>query len=405
MTEALLWTAVGLIAYTLGGFPLLVFLRGLVLPRPYRTEDVTPSLTVLVAAHNEAASLGSKIDNLLALDYPSDRLEIVIASDGSDDGTNEIVAEAVRGTPERVKLLPLPRVGKAAALEAGAAAASGEILVLSDANSMYAPDAVRRLVRPLADPAVGGAAGDQRYLTDPSAEGVAAGERGYWSFDRLLKRAATRAGSVVSATGAIYALRRSLFPAHIPSDVTDDFFISTGVVSQGKRLVFVPDAVAYEPVAPSAGIEFGRKVRVMTRGLRGVVARRELLNPFRHGFYAIQLFSHKVLRRLLAVPLALLLVTSFLLWQDGPAFRAVAIAQAALYGAGVLGILLGRRGLGRSRLLALPAFLCLANAASLVAVLNVLRGRRIERWEPERRGGHRSDGAIAQPGEPKGDSV
>ena len=171
---------------------------------------------------------------------------------------------------------------------------------------------------------------------------MAKGERGYWDFDRAIKQAESAAGNVISATGAIYAVRRSLF-GPVPDGVTDDFATSTAVIAQGRRLVFAPDAIAYEAVGGSAEIEYGRKVRVMTRGLNGVVLRRGLLDPRRHGFYAVQLLSHKVLRRLMAVPLLVLAATALRLARRGPFYLAAAAAQSAVYGLGAAGLLLGRQ--------------------------------------------------------------
>jgi glycosyltransferase involved in cell wall biosynthesis len=376
----LFWLGAGTLAYTYVLFPLVVLVRAAVRPRPHRVGDGTPSVTMVIAAHNEAASIGPKLENLLSLDYPADRLEVVIASDGSDDGTAEIVrAYEGRG----VRLLSLDRVGKAEALNAAVAAASGEILVFSDANSIYAPDALRALVRPFADSAVGGVAGDQRYVAGDGADAIAAGEQRYWSLDRMLKRAESRAGNTISATGAIYAVRRSLFRP-VPPAVTDDFYVSTGVIAEGRRLVFAADAAAYEPVATTGELEWERKVRVMTRGLRGVLLRRELLSPDRYGFYAIQLLTHKLLRRTMVFPLALTAVTAPLLWRRGRVYQAATVAQASLYVLGGAGLLLARTPLGRRKALALPAYFCFVNLASLQAVSNVIRGRRIERWAPRR---------------------
>ena len=380
MRRILFWWATGLLAYTYVLFPLLVLLRAALRPRPHRNGNITPAVTMVMAAHNEAATIGAKLENVLSLDYPADRLEIVVASDGSNDATPEIVGGYLdRG----VQLLSLPRTGKAAALNAAVAAAAGDILVFSDANSMYAPGALRALVKPFADPRVGGVAGDQRYVAEGSAGAIASGEQQYWNLDRVLKMAESRSGNVISATGAIYAIRRSLFQP-VPAGVTDDFFTSTGVIEQGYRLVFAPDAVAYEPVSKTGEVEFARKVRVMTRGLRGVAARRSLLNPRRHGFYAIQLLTHKLLRRTMVFPLALTAATSLLLWRRGRLYRAAALAHGGLYGLGAAGIVLGETPLGRRRVLMLPAFFCFVNAASLQATWNLLRGRRIDRWAPRR---------------------
>lgn len=376
----LFWSAVTAVLYTYVLFPVLVMVRGVLRPRPYLTADVTPSVSIVIAAHNERLVIGEKLENLLELDYPPELLEVVIASDGSDDGTDDVVR---RYEARGVRLLPMPRQGKASALNAAVAASSGEILVFSDANSSYATDAVRALVRPFADSAVGGVAGNQRYLSTETNASTARGEQRYWSFDRLLKVAESRAGNTISATGAIYAVRRSLFHP-VPAGVTDDFVTSTRVIAQGHRLVFAPDAVAYEPSAATGAAEFGRKVRVMTRGLWAVRTMSELLDPRRHGFYALQLLSHKVLRRLVVFPLLLCAVTSPVLWRRSLVYRLATLGQGAVYGAGVLGLLTARHPGPHRSLLSLPAFFCLVNAAALRASLHVLTGHRIDRWQPER---------------------
>ncbi len=380
MTLVVFWAAVAVLAYVFVLFPVIVALRSLVRPRPYATGDVTPRVSVVIAAYNEAAVIARKLENTLSLDYPEDRLEIIVASDGSSDGTDDIVRRyAERG----VRLLSLPRGGKVAALNAAAAAATGEILVFSDANSMYERDAIRMLVRPFADPSVGGVAGNQRYAAPVGLGGSAIGERNYWSFDRALKVAESRAGNVVSATGAIYAVRRALFRG-VPPGVTDDFVTSTAVIAQGRRLVFEPNAVAYEPTGASSDAEFARKVRIMTRGLRAVWTMRELLDPRRHGFYALQLASHKLLRRLMAAPLVVIAATGAMLSRRGGFYRRATIAQAVLYGFAAIGLLFEETTLGRKKIFALPAFFALVNAASIRAVWNVARGRVIDRWEPSR---------------------
>ena len=392
------WSAVGLIAYTYVLFPVLVLLRSKVWQRPYLAADHEPSVSLVIIAHNEQASIGAKLENVLALDYPRDRLQVIIGSDGSTDETNAIVERyADRG----IELLPMPRQGKIPVLNAAIRRATGEILVFSDANSMYAPDAIRALVRPFADPTIGGVAGDQRYLG--KADDGTSGERAYWSFDRVLKQAESAAGNTISATGAIYAIRRSLFKV-VPLGVTDDFATSTAVIEQGYRLVFASDAIAYEPVAKASGVEFGRKVRVITRGLRSVIARRRLLSLRRHGFYSIQLFSHKVLRRLVFVPLIVVLAASLWLAQESQWFWWLAIAQAVFYGCAALGWWLNQTRLGAFKLLSIPFFFCMVNFASLLAVMNVLRGRSIDLWEPQRHtDGPAASGlgaAIATEGQP-----
>jgi GT2 family glycosyltransferase len=393
VNQALFWLAGALVGWTYAGFPALVVLRARLRPRPHARADITPTVSVVIAAHDEAASIGDRVDNLLALDYPADRLEIVIASDGSTDGTAATAAR--RGDP-RVRVLDLPRVGKATALNSAVEASTGSIIVFSDANTTFASDAVRVLVRSFADDEVGGVAGNQVYGSDgleaDRATVAAVGEHRYWDMDRLVKLAESRGGNVISATGAIYALRRELFRP-VPDGVTDDFVTSTQVVRQGRRLVFEPDAIAVEPVAGAGGREYGRKVRIMTRGLRGVATARELLDPRRSGFYALQLLTHKVLRRMVVVPLLVVAAVTPSLWNEGAIYRVAAVGQAAVYGLGAAGLALRDRPAGRRPWFALPAFFCLVNIASLHAALNLVTGRRIDRWQPARRPDAATDGA------------
>jgi cellulose synthase/poly-beta-1,6-N-acetylglucosamine synthase-like glycosyltransferase len=373
------WSATGLVAFTYVGAPLLILVRAVVRPRPVTTAPIEPTITVVLAAHNEAASIGARLANLGALDYPAERVDVVVASDGSDDAT---VAIATAAAGDRVTVLDLARVGKAAALDAAVARATGEIVVFTDANTTFAFDALRAIVRPFADPTVGGVAGNQVYVRGGDTP-EATGERGYWDFDRVMKRAESAAGSTVSATGAIYAVRRELVPPII-AGVTDDFYTSTAVIDRGRRLVFAEDAIAYEAPAQSTGDEYGRKRRIIGRGFRGVLARRALMDPRRTGFYAVQLGWHKVLRRLMAVPILIVGVSSLSLARDHRFYRTLSVMQILGYGLAAIGILAPRSRIGRSKPVALGSFVVLVNIASLHAALDVIRGRRIERWVPTR---------------------
>lgn len=380
----LFWVATFLVAYTYIGFPLVIILRGLLLHRPYKQKTFTslPTVSVVISAYNEAKSIVTKLDNILLMNYPADLFEIVIASDGSTDGTDEIIELYQE---YKVKLLSLPRVGKAAALSAAVKATSGEILVFSDANSMYTPDAIKELVQPFVDPEVGGVAGNQVYKMG-SVEGVSGeGERAYWGFDRMLKQFQGKVGSTLAATGAIYAIRRSLFRP-IPDGVSDDFFTSTEPIVQGYRLVFAPAAIAYEPVAATGQAEFSRKVRVIIRSWKAFIFRKELLNPFRYKFYAIQFFSHKILRYLVVFPLLILILVSPFLWDAGLLYQLAILGQVAIYSCALLGWLLNGTRLGHKKLFTIPFYFCMVNIASLVAFISVVQGHQIKLWEPQRQG-------------------
>jgi hypothetical protein len=245
---------------------------------------------------------------------------------------------------------------------------------------MLEPAALHRLTAPFADPSVGGVAGDYYYEPD---DAEAEGERAYWNIDRVWKLLESRAGSVTSATGQLYAIRRDCFDP-VPDGVTDDFFVSTGAIDAGRRLWFEPTAVASGPVAATIEAEFGRKVRVIGRGFASVWARRRLLDPRVSGAYAIQLLSHKVLRRLVGAPLILLALSAPLLWSLHPLYRVATLAQLLLHLLALGGWLLRHRQPGRLPFLALPLFFDMASLAGLLAFADFARGRQRRAWEPQR---------------------
>lgn len=373
------WAAAALLFYSYLGFPVLLSLRALIFRRPIRRGSDLPSVSVIIAAHNEATTIVDRLRNIFSLDYPREKLEVIVISDGSDDETEQLVTRFQ--SPERpVKLLALPRRGKNYALNAGVASAGGDILLFTDADTTMARDAMTLLVAPFGDPEVGGVGGDYCY---PKNGVELEGERSYWNYDRLVKLLESRSGSMTSATGQIYALRRNLF-APIPEGVTDDFYESVQAPFHHKRLIFEPKALAFGPIAPSAFIEFHRKIRNITNGLNGVLKMKRLLNPFEYGFYAIQLFSHKVLRRVMVFPLLALLLSSAALWHHSLLYRAAFALQLAFYSCGWIAFALRKRLPGFLKHLQLPFFFQMVNAAALVSVYKLFRKRQTDRWSPQR---------------------
>lgn len=334
---------------------------------------------MVITAHNEEDSITSKLDDLSAqsLDGIASEMQVIVASDGSTDHTVTLA----RSHPVGATVLDLPRSGKAAAMNRAMRATSGDIVVFTDANSRLPPDTLGRLLAPFADPEVGGVAGDQQYGERPS--GPAKGERSYWSYERMLKHWESSFGNVVSSTGTLHAIRRELVD-DVPADVTDDFYLSVGVICRRRRLVFAPDAVAWEQPNDRPAAEYRRRVRIITRGLTAVRRRRELLDPRVHGTYSLILFVHKVARRLVFVPMALTLVGSFSLRRENRTWWWLWITQAAFYAAAVVGVLDPTGRIGRHRVAALPAHFCLANVAAAHAVWNVVRSHDYVTWTPER---------------------
>jgi glycosyltransferase involved in cell wall biosynthesis len=371
------WGSMGLLAYLYVGFPLVVVARGRLRQRHIASGGEPPSVTVVIPAFNEAGIILEKLENTLSLDYPADRVEVVVASDGSADATNDLVERFGRS----VRLLALPRIGKNRALSEAAAVATGEVLVFTDADTKLARETLLRVTAPFADPTVGGVAGERRRGDEskPNRRGAAHGKH-------MLRSLLSRAGSVTSAEGAMYAVRRELFQP-IPENVPDDFWVSTRVVAAHRRLVYEPRAASYPfPGATVVRDPFERKVRVAGPLLRSFWLGRDLLNPAEYGFYSLQLVSHKLLRRLVFVPLIGLAVTTPGLRSRGKIYRGVLLAQGLLHGAALAGLLLRGTRLGLIRPLKAALTFDRNNVATAVALAQQLTGRRLrdDMWEPQR---------------------
>lgn len=290
----LFWFCVGLIVYTYLLYPLWMVVLAHVWPRRSRFVDgYLPSVSMVVAAYNEEEVIGQKLANGLAIDYPAERLEFLFGSDGSSDETNRILSEM---EDQRVRVFLYPeRAGKLNVLNKVVPEAKGDILLFSDANTMYEAEAIRKLVRHFADPSVGGVCGKLRLL-NPNKNVGGQGEGLYWQYENRLKQAEGQIYSVIGANGAIYAIRRQLFCA-LPSQtvVMDDFLIPLRVLEQGYRMIYEPEAVATEKTSPHMQGEFRRKVRIAAANFNGIPYILALLNPSR-GVVAFALWSHKVIR-------------------------------------------------------------------------------------------------------------
>ena len=381
LIEVAFWAVLALIVYAYLGFPLVLLVRGL-RARPTVKNACTPTVSLIVIAHNEQAAIEAKLENVLSLDYPREQLEVFVGSDGSEDDTNAIVA---RYADQGVLLRVFPRQGKIATLNATVENATGDVLVFSDANSIFDSGALRALTSCFADPQVGAVAGNQCYSVE-GEHAASLGERVYWSFDRFLKKLQSRCGNATSSTGAIHAIRRELFQP-VPPAVSDDFVISTRAIEQGYRLVFEPDAIAREPVTATDQAEFQRKVRVITRGLRGLWVVRRLFNPFRYGFYSFQLASHKLLRWSVFVLLPVVLVLSAILAGSQPLYKALLVLQLVCYGMALGALIMRSTALARQAIFRpckLPYYFCLVNLAAACGWLQLLGGRKVDRWNSPR---------------------
>lgn len=375
MAEVIFWLSALLLAYTFIGYPLLAAIRARLSGRAIERGAWQPRVSILVVAHNEAARIASRIENLLALDVDPSRLEIVVASDGSTDETAEI-ASRFRDRGVQCRNFSENR-GKPAVLNELVPGLQGEIVVLADVRQRIAEDAIRQLVENFADPAVGAVSGEL-VLTghDPGDEGLE-GVGFYWRYEKFIRLRESRVDSTVGATGALYALRRDLFQP-IPDDtLLDDVLIPMQVVRQGYRVLFEPAARASETLSADARTEFRRKTRTIAGNFQLFARNPWLFVPGLNRIWFATL-SHKFCRLLGPLLLMLLLVTNLALMAS-PFYRVLMLLQLAFYLLAAITSLapaLGRR----SPLLSVPHAFCLLNAATAVGFYRFVLGQQRVTW-------------------------
>jgi hypothetical protein len=370
--EVVFWSAVALGLYAYAGYPCALAAVSLVRRRPVRHAPHTPPVSFIITAHDEAARIAAKIENTLRQDYPCGAWEIIVASDCSTDGTDEIAA----AFSPRVRLVRAPaRSGKEAAQRLAIDAASGEILVFSDVATALAPDAVRTIVRSFADPEVGCVSSVDRFVDD---DGRVSGEGAYVRYEMWLRSLETRVNSLVGLSGSFFAARRRVCERW-PSDRQSDFSTLLRAVELGYRGVLDAGCAGYYRNLDDPAREGARKVRTVVRGLAVLAANARMLNPLRFGLFAWQLASHKLCRWL--VPFAMIAAAgaNLLLAPSSPFYRALLGLQIAFYAAAAAG------RLAPAGPLRLPWYLLAANLAVMSAWVRFARGERMVSWQPSRR--------------------
>jgi len=372
----LFWLSAALAFYVYAGYPLLLAILRRVAKRPVAKRSVEPSVSLLVAAYNEADVIEAKIRNALALDYPAESLEIAIACDGPTDGTTAIaqrVAAEIGQGRVHVFAYPVNR-GKLSALNDTIPQLTGDIVAFSDASSILAPDAIRTLVTNFADEHVGAASGVYRVLRGEDAT-LGKQEDFYWKYETYLKLAEADVGSILGCHGSLYAIRRALYPYPKPGTINDDYVIPMRILSRGYRVAYEPGAVAYEEAHEMGG--FSRRVRIMTGNVEQLREMKALMRPLRPGplFFFL---SHKAGRLIVPIAmLAMLVANVFLL--DRPFYRAVFALQLAFYALVLLGALVRLR----PKILRMPYYFCMINAAAFLGMYHALRGGRTLAWKRE----------------------
>lgn len=385
------WLCLSLIGYTYIGYPLLLWLLARLVPQrtsPTPAEAELPTITLLIAAYNEEATLAAKLDNSLNLAYPSKKLQILVAADGSDDNT---LAIAQRYASVGVMVSHTPqRAGKMAAINRAMAQAKGEIIVFSDANNLYAPETLHALVTPFCDQqvgqAIGAVAGAKVIVRGDGALGDSEGL--YWKYESWIKQQESRLGNCVGVAGEIFAIRRRLFQPVPGGTINDDAYMAMDLLRRGYQIHYAAAARSYERVSLAASDEVARRTRINAGRYQALAEARTLL-PWRRPLVLWQILSHKFLRLFLPLSMLGAVVSNLLLvlmggWITVRWPQILLVAQGLFYLAAFIGnrvTLPGKLG----KLFYLPTFLLNSNWAALLGLLRFLRGRQSTQWQRVRR--------------------
>jgi cellulose synthase/poly-beta-1,6-N-acetylglucosamine synthase-like glycosyltransferase len=377
--HVLFWTLVGAVFWTYAGYPCLLALLALVQKRRLVAAPIEPTVTVIISAHNEQKHISQKITNTLELDYPKEKLEVIVASDCSTDQTHAILGQ-YRG--QGVKLVILPqRGGKTAAQNAAVEEATGEILIFTDATTILRTDAVRELVKGFADPRVGCIDAPHQSVSRKRTV-VGRGGRAYRRYESRIKELEARVNSLIGVTGCLYAVRRFLYEA-IDPELISDFIIASKIYSKGYISVSSQGIDTQEVAHEDVSREFEMRVRIVIRSIHGLVREARMLNPFRYGFFSFQLLSHKVMRYLVPEFLLGTLFLSLALAQSDSSWAGLYgwlfAGQLALYFAALLGWFSLRFKIP-APFLHIPFYFVISNLAALWGFLEYLRGERRITW-------------------------
>ena len=368
LAKVAFWGSLGALAWTHVGYPAAMGVLARLKPRPVRRAEITPRVAVVVSAHDEEAVIGRRVENLLELDYPPERVEIVVASDGSTDGTDGIVGEIAAREP-RVRLLSCPREGKVAAQHRAVRETSGDVLAFTDANTEWKRDALLKLVRNLADPEVGYVCGQLRLESPDGAnlEGL------YWRYEVWVREQESACSSITAGNGAIYAVRREAYVEDDPR-FGHDFGFPYLMEQAGRRAVYDPEAVAVEKPASEPEDEYMRKVRTIARSWGHILTGRMFRTT--RPLYLVELVSHRVLRYASGLLHIGLLVSNVALVGRGFRYRLLLAIQLGGLGLAAAGSL--RIGIPGARL---AHYYFVVTKATLAGLVRYLRSGTPQTWD------------------------
>ncbi|MCU1332714.1 MAG: glycosyltransferase, CESA-like subfamily [Candidatus Angelobacter sp.] len=372
------WLAAALLFYIYAGYPLLLAILGLFVRRLRIEAGYTPKISVLIAAYNEEEAIERKIRQTLALEYLQGKLEVLVLSDCSTDRTDEIV----NAFPDsRVRLVRMPeRRGKTFAQNIGVKEATGEIIIFSDATAIYHPKALLYLACNYQDATVGAVSGRYQYFDPGEQSPTALGSVAFWNYENLIKKMQSRIRTITGCCGCIYSVRKAAY-TELPADIISDLVQPLQAIRKGYRVVFEDRALAYEETTQSTAEEFSMRVRVVTRAMRGLLSVSDLLKPWKFAWPAFQLWSHKIMRWLVPLFLIALLAANSLL-IDSSFYRVTLALQLFFYAAALLNMLVPLHRHWKP--LGVPLFFCTLNAAALISMLEICRGRKYVTWQTVR---------------------
>lgn len=374
----LFWVCAAVLVYVYVGYPVVLAVIAPFVQRKKAKPGYLPFISFLIAAYNEEAGIRRKLEETLALDFPADKLEVLVLSDGSTDRTDEIVKSF--GDP-RVRLLRMePRRGKTSAQNRGAHEGRGEILVFSDATTVYHPQALRYLAANFQDPKVGAVTGRNQYFDPEGNSPTGFGTIAFWNYENIIKTLQSRIRTLSGCVGCIYAVRKSVY-THLREELSSDLVQPLWTVRKGYRVVFEDRALAREETTKSVGGEFSMRVRVVTGGMWGVLSVPDLLKPWKFGWISFQLFSHKVLRWLVPFFLILMFLSSAVL-VNHPWYRSAFFLQAFFYLWALVSTVVPIQR--RWKVLGIPLYFCVLNSAALCSVIELFRGEKYATWETVR---------------------
>ncbi len=379
LAKIIFWATAFIIFYTYAGYSLFIMLLSRVFNNTVKSGNFEPRVTFLITAYNEEKNIADKLRDTLAQNYPKDKLEVVVASDGSTDRTDEIVRQF---SSQGVRLIRVEgRVGKTGTQNQAVKMVKGEVIIFSDATTKFDRNAVRNIARNYADPTVGAVSGRYEYF-NPTGASIGIGNILFWKYENFIKRCQTRIRTITGCCGCIYSVRRTLYEP-LPPDIISDLVEPLKILEKGYRIAFEPDAIAYEETTEKAAEEFHMRIRVISRGMRGMFYMKTLFNPLKFGFVSFQLISHKLLRWLIPLFLVVIFLSNLFLLSS-PVYRIIFMLQIAFYVMAFVGWV-GERWNIKLKFVSVPLYFSTVNIASIISLYKTLRGYKAVTWETLRK--------------------